>query len=122
VAWVAILLVLSWVVLEVMVGVAFVADHYRAYEGTVLAVHGRNWLDHLTLEFTPVDHLIIETDDGRILDRRVTVENRAFYRVEAGDQVVKARGFNSHAHVPGKPTVQDLIDAAAAAAKNPPRP
>jgi len=116
-AWVAILLVLSWILLEIMAGVAFVRDSYSAYEGTVVAVQGQNWLDHLTLEFTPVDHLIIETDDGRTLDRRVTVENRAFFRIEVGDLVVKARGFNSRAHVPGKPTVQDLIDGA----KNPPR-
>lgn len=106
-----ILAALSWFVLEIMVGIDFMADRWGAYEGTVTGIR-TSWVDHVTLDFTPVKRLVITTDDGRTIEKMVTIENMASARIEVGDRVVKERGISHHAQVPGKPTVQEMIDAA----------
>jgi hypothetical protein len=109
-----IVLAVAWLALEAVVGLDFLTDRYGAYAGTVRDIK-TTWIDRLTLDFTPVEHLIIETDDGRIIDKLVSVENRAFFRIAVGDRVEKARGFGSHARVPGKPSVAELLEAASGA-------
>jgi hypothetical protein len=108
---IVLVLALAWLLHEITVSVDFALDRWGAYEGTVRDIR-EPWIDQLTLDFVPVVHLIIETDDGRLINRRVSVEDRAFFRIAVGDRVVKERGFGNHARVPGKPTVQDLLDAA----------
>lgn len=112
VALAVVALMLAWIAIEFVVGIDFLRDRYDAYEGTVLEIRGRCWYDHLALEFLAPEHLIIETSDGRVIDRYVTAENRAHQRIAPGDHVVKERGYSHHAHVPGKPTVQEMLDGA----------
>ena len=82
-------------------------DRYGTYEGTVVEIK-TTWIDHLTLDYTPVEHLVNETPAGWVIDKFVAVENRAYFRIAPGDHVAKERGFSSHARVPGKPTAGEL--------------
>lgn len=107
------LLLLAWMTYEVSVAVDYVRDRHGAYEGKVVEIRVSQGIDRILLGFPTMEHLIIETPDGRTLDRRVAAENRTYFRIEVGDRVVKERGFDNYARVPGKPSVGDLIAAAA---------
>jgi hypothetical protein len=106
-AAILVILLLILVLVEVAVGIDFMRDRHAAYEGTVVEVCNR-WTDYLTMEFIPVEHLIIETSDGKRQDRLVSMENRVLYRIQPGDQVVKKRGFSNFPRVPGKKTVWEM--------------
>ena len=96
--------------LVAIVVIDFMTDRYGAYAGTVVEIKN-TWVDRLTLDFIPVEHLVIETAEGEKIDKLVSVENRAFFRIEVGDRVVKKRGFSNHARVPGKQTVGEMLEA-----------
>ncbi len=113
-AGLVIIMALVWLVIQMIVGIDYLTDRNDAYEGTVLVIRS-SWMDHLTLEYLVVEHLIIETPDGQMIDKFVSVENRAFFRVQVGDYIVKERGFNTQARPVGKPTVQELLAAGSAA-------
>jgi DNA-directed RNA polymerase subunit H (RpoH/RPB5) len=101
-----------WLLLAVFVGIDFLHDRYGAYQGKVVAIRSRTLLDHLAMEFIFVEHLVLKTPEGKTIDKMVGVENRAFFRIEVSDWVVKERGFGNHARVPGKLTVQEMLDSA----------
>jgi len=119
-AQLVVIILLAWLLLVIFVGLDFLHDRYGAYEGKVVAIRSRTLLDHLAMEFIIVEHLILETREGRTIDKIVGVENRAFFRIAVGDRVVKERGFGNHARVPGKPTVQEMLDSAREALRQEP--
>jgi hypothetical protein len=67
-------------------------DHYAAYEGTVVEIE-RDWTDHLASESGDLEHLIIRTPQGRLIDRYISFETRALKHIRPGDYVIKERGF-----------------------------
>ena len=69
-------------------------DHYFPYEGRVVEIKN-NWVDYVTFESTPWEHMIIETPDGRMIDRLVSLTNRARAGIKVGDTVIKYKGFES---------------------------
>ncbi len=75
------LLALSWFVLEMVVGFLYIRD------------------DHLAYEFKPA-----------WIDRYTSMEVCLHQRIEPGDHVVKERGFGNEPHVPGKPTVSEMLE------------
>jgi hypothetical protein len=84
-------------------------DYYCPYEGRVLRIETR-WYDRIAFEFSTWEHLIIETPDGKIIDRFTSKEQRAPNRIEAGDYVVKGKGFRSGVRPRDKETTQEILE------------
>ncbi|MFC1766737.1 hypothetical protein ACFL6U_32265 [Planctomycetota bacterium] len=92
--WIAgvMLVVLSWMGVAAVTWLGVLWDCYAPYEGTVVAVE-RHWLDHVGLESGDWEHLIIDTPDGRNIDKYVSIQQRVLQHIHVGDRVVKKRGF-----------------------------
>jgi hypothetical protein len=74
--------------------IKFTWDHYSPYEGTVVEIK-RNWTDQVTSESGDVEHLIIRTPRGRLIDKSISFQTRITGNIREGDYVVKKRGFRS---------------------------
>jgi hypothetical protein len=96
-AIVLLLAVLVWLVLFARSAVKFTWDHYSPYEGTVVEIK-RNWTDEVTSESGDVEHLIIRTPQGKLIDRSISFQTRVTSNIREGDYVVKRRGFTSRIH------------------------
>lgn len=93
----AILLVTAFLVclaLFVHSAIKFTWDHYSPYEGTVVEIK-RNWTDEVTSESGDVEHLIIRTPRGKLIDKSIGFQTRVTSNIREGDYVVKRRGFSS---------------------------
>ncbi len=84
--------VLIWLALFARSAVDYTWDHYSSYEGTVVAIE-RHWTDHLTSESGDVEYLLIRTPQGRMIDKRISLERRIATNIQPGDYVTKKRGF-----------------------------
>jgi len=84
--------VLMWLALFARSAIDHTWDHYSPYEGTVVAIE-RHWTDHLTSESGDVEHLLIRTPQGRLIDKRISLERRIATNIRPGDYVTKNRGF-----------------------------
>jgi len=94
----AILLLIAFLVcliLFVHSAVKFTWDHYSPYEGTVVEIK-RSWTDQVASESGDVEHLIIRTPQGRLIDKSISFQTRITSNIREGDYVVKKRGFRSH--------------------------
>ena len=96
----AILLLTAFLVCLVLFAhsaIKFTWDHYSPYEGTVVEIK-RNWTDHIASESGDVEHLIIRTPQGRLIDKSISFQTRVTSNIREGDYVVKKRGFRSRIH------------------------
>jgi len=84
--------VLLWLALFARSVVDYTWDHYSPYEGTVVAIK-RHWADHLTSESGDVEHLLIRTPQGRLIDKCISLQRRIATDIRTGDYVTKKRGF-----------------------------
>ncbi len=83
---------LFWLTLFCRSVAKFTWDHYGAYQGNVVEIK-RDWTDYLTSESYDLEHLIIETPQGKRIDRYVSLETRAMNGIRPGAYVIKPRGF-----------------------------
>lgn len=70
----------------------YMHDAYVPYENKVVAIR-RSVAERFILESVDDEHLIIQTPDGRTIDRIVPIQNRILAGIGVGDSVVKQRGF-----------------------------
>ncbi|MBN2399658.1 MAG: hypothetical protein JXI33_04885 [Candidatus Aminicenantes bacterium] len=84
-------------------------DSYFPYEGIVLKIE-TCWLDWLASEFMSLEHLIIETPEGKIIDKVVSMDVRIPNRVQAGDYVVKRTGFGNPVRPRDKKTTREILE------------
>jgi len=110
-AGVLLMALLTLVVIELSVAFDFMRDRYAGYEGKIVDINN-TWVDWLTLDFMPVEHVVVESPDGSRQDRLVTMTIRVNNRLQIGDQVIKKRGFNNYPQVPGKQTVAEMLEMA----------
>ena len=109
VAFAGILLALIWLILVAVTGIDLLCDAYFPYEGIILRIE-RRWYDHIPFEFNMWEHLIIETPDGKIIDKYVNQINRIPQRIETGDFVIKPKGFRNPVRPRDKKTTREIID------------
>ena len=88
----------------------FTLHAYTAYEGRLQAVESR-WTDFLAFEFGECEHLIIETPEGKTIDRMVGLHTRISRGIRPGDYVVKEKGFGNRVRPRDRMTPQEMIDA-----------
>ena len=86
--------VLAWLALSCRACARIAWDSYGSYEGTVVDIRTR-WTDHLTSDFGQWEHLLVETPQGRILDKYVSFQRRVMNGIHEGDYVVKEKGFGN---------------------------
>ncbi len=85
----------------------YIRDSYFPYQGKVVAIK-RSWTDWLLFESGNKEHLIIQTPEGRTIDRVVPMQIRVIQGIEVGDYVVKNRGFQNKVKPHDKMTNQDI--------------
>ncbi|MBN2790803.1 MAG: hypothetical protein JXR69_11480 [Candidatus Delongbacteria bacterium] len=90
---------------------AYTYDQYYPYEGKVIDIQ-KKWFDSFIFDSSDYEHLVIETEDGSIIDRYIDTHYKVMIRVEPGDHVVKKKGFRSKVKVIGKKTVNEMLEEA----------
>ena len=103
------LFALIWLFLVTKTAIKLAWDYYYPYEGRVLKIETR-WYDHIPFEFMTWEHLVIETPDGKIIDRLVSMEIRFPSRIQTGDYVIKEKGFRNTVRPRDKKTTQELLE------------
>jgi len=75
IALILILCALLSLLLFIITVIDFLWDQYSPYEGRVLKIETR-WYDYIAFEFMTWEHAIIETPNGKIVDKLVSMEIR----------------------------------------------
>ncbi len=104
------LFVLIWFVMVIFSAIKLTQDSYFPYQGEVLKIETR-WYDHIPFEFLTWEHLMIETPQGKTIDKFVSKTNRLSSRITSGDYVIKPKGFNHPVRCRDKKTTQEILDA-----------
>jgi hypothetical protein len=108
-AVVSIIFILIWLFLVVKTATKLTGDYYYPYEGRVLRIETR-WYDHIPFDFMTWEHLVIETPEGEIIDRLVSMEIRFSNHIQPGDYVIKSKGFRNAVRPRDKKTTQELLE------------
>lgn len=95
--------------LFVITAIDFLWDQYFPYEGKVLKIETR-WYDYITFEFMTWEHVMIETPDGKTVDKLVSTEIRLPNRIKVGDYVVKQKGFRNAIRPRDKKTTDEILE------------
>ena len=109
VSGVILMFVFTWLFLVAETAVKLAWDSYYPYEGRVLKIETR-WYDHIPFEFVTWEHLVIETSNGKIVDKFISPETLIPSRIRAGDYVIKGKGFGNTVRARDKKTTRELLD------------
>ena len=105
----SILFALIWLFFIIVTAIKVTWDYYYPYEGRVLKIETR-WYDHIPFEFVTWEHLVIETPDGKTIDKLISMEIRLPNRIETGDYVIKGRGFRNTVRFRDNKTNQEILE------------
>jgi hypothetical protein len=87
----------------------YVRDSYFPYQGKVVAIK-KSWADWVLFESGDQEHLIIQTPDGKTINRVISMQTRILQRIDVGDYVVKNRGFRNQIKPCNTRTIQEMHD------------
>lgn len=99
----------GWHFLVAKTAIKLTWGYYYPYEGTVLKIE-THWYDYVAFEFMTWEHLIIETPEGEVIDRLISVQTRIPGRIQVGDYVIKGEGVGDKVRARDKKTTQELLE------------
>lgn len=103
------LLISAMVVSFIFLAAKQITDRYYPFEGKVLKIEIK-WYDNFLFETNYDEHLILETNDGKIIDRYIDQFERIKSSIEIGDYVIKLKGFRQNPRAKGKKTADEIIN------------
>ena len=108
--------VFGWLFLVAKTAIKLTWDYYYPYEGRLLKIE-THWYDRIAFDFMTWEHLVIETPEGEVIDRLVSVHTRIPSRIQVGDYVIKGEGIVNAVRARDKKTTQELLEELRASGK-----